>query len=497
MGHAPTSDCHASRLSAGSGRPGAGRPPAHCVREFAGHLGQHRQPGPHVLRALGVVGGQRGHRVGVVAGGGPSGPVVELLRRHAEPSRIPADLVQRDEPVVAVEDRVLFALGHHHRRGLLDALGQLAVPVAGHLPHQGLDRPGQLGRPPGRLSGGRLQRVRLAVGQVGTVDGEAGEQFDHDLLGLPGLDLLRGDDPADDPRDPAHLRAQDVLGHPPFGGVVHLAQVLVAAFLIGERGERQFAGTVHEQPADEPESVVAGRAVHRPPGRQRFVRAEDLLHHQPRRRRLRRQPPQVGPGIGEAVGMIDAQSGHLPRGHPAEHGGVRGLEDLGVLDPHGRERGDVEEAAVVQLAVRAAPVREPVVLPLVHLLRCAALGARGDGEPQVVVGELAVNDRQVGDRAGVGEDRHHDGRAIPVDVEEPRVRRFAAQPEHVPPRRVGRGDRDAHVIGHDVGDQAQARVLERVRQARERFLAAQGGAGLGGVDDVVTMGRTWRGGQHR
>ena len=37
-------------------------PPAHGGRPFVRNLGDHRDPGPDVLRALGVVGGQRGHR---------------------------------------------------------------------------------------------------------------------------------------------------------------------------------------------------------------------------------------------------------------------------------------------------------------------------------------------------------------------------------------------------------------------------------------------------
>ena len=39
--------------------------------------------------------------------------------------RLAADLVQRDQPVVAVEDRVLDGLGHHRAGGLLEAAGEV------------------------------------------------------------------------------------------------------------------------------------------------------------------------------------------------------------------------------------------------------------------------------------------------------------------------------------------------------------------------------------
>ena len=47
----------------------------------------------------------------------------EFLSQHAELLGIPADVVERDEPVVAVERRILDALGRDGRRELLEAHG--------------------------------------------------------------------------------------------------------------------------------------------------------------------------------------------------------------------------------------------------------------------------------------------------------------------------------------------------------------------------------------
>ena len=95
--------------------PGADpRPP------LDGDLRQHVDARPHVLAALGVVGG--GGRQGVR----PAQPAlgvggVELGDGGAEAARVAAHLVERDQPVVAVEHGVLVALGHHRPGDLLEA----------------------------------------------------------------------------------------------------------------------------------------------------------------------------------------------------------------------------------------------------------------------------------------------------------------------------------------------------------------------------------------
>src|SRR5258708_33732186 len=51
---------------------------------------------------------------------------VELRRRKAELLGVAADVVQREQAVVAIERRVLDALGHHWRGELLEPARELA-----------------------------------------------------------------------------------------------------------------------------------------------------------------------------------------------------------------------------------------------------------------------------------------------------------------------------------------------------------------------------------
>jgi hypothetical protein len=57
---------------------------------------------------------------------------VELLRRQAEPSRVAADLVQRYQPIEAVEGRIFHAFCHYRTGELLKAHDQLALKLAAH-----------------------------------------------------------------------------------------------------------------------------------------------------------------------------------------------------------------------------------------------------------------------------------------------------------------------------------------------------------------------------
>jgi hypothetical protein len=67
---------------------------------------------------------------------------VEVLHREAEPRGIAADVVQRQQPRVAVEGGVLDALGHDRRRRLLEA-GDERVPAALGERQHALERLGQ------------------------------------------------------------------------------------------------------------------------------------------------------------------------------------------------------------------------------------------------------------------------------------------------------------------------------------------------------------------
>ncbi len=438
-------------------------PPARQVGELVGQLGQHGQPGPHVLGALGVVRGQRRHglrqrRVPLCREG------VELLDGHAEAVRGAADLVERHEPGVPVERGVLGALGHDHAGGLLDPRRQLAVRLGADLLVQHLRalHARHRGRP-----------RRLALGQVGAVDGEVHHHPGHGGLGGGGLRV------AHERPDPAHLGAQDRVGHQRAAGVLDGLEVRVLAQFRGQRGEPLLGPRVDEHPADLAQRVVPGGALDGPAGRQRLADAEDLLGDDPHAGALL-EPAEVAAGVGQAVRVVDPQAGHLAGRDPAQHLVVRRVEDLGVLDADRRERGDVEEPPVVQLLVRHPPVHQAVVV--------------GHREPVVVVGhDVAVDDRF----ALVAQDRYQHRARGPVDVEVLGVAGLLAVLQHIPPPRVGLRDGDRHVVGHDVEHEAEPGGGDLLRQREPALLTTQLGAGAGRVHDVVAVRGTRCGVQDR
>ena len=202
-----------------------------------------------------------------------------------------------------------------------------------------------------------------------------------------------------------------------------------------------------------------------------------------------------------------------------------GVEDLGLVHPDARERGDGEEAAVVQLGVAAAPADQPVVLAVVHGagqagllrgrllrrvrrredLRGAQTGLRlgrlersgGEGVDVVPVAQtaaLGVDDETVQLRVRVpvrAVSQHGDEQGAaagrPVHVEPRRMRRLGTVGEHVPPRRIGLGRGHAHVVRHDVHEHAHARLVRGVRDHVQPLGPAAGGVQPRGVHDVVSV----------
>jgi hypothetical protein len=264
----------------------------------------------------------------------------------------------------------------------------------------------------------------------------------------------------------------------------------------GQLGHGRLAGRVDEEAAHQAQRLVAGGAVDRPGRRQFLVRAEDLLHHDPRVRRRLAQPSQVLARVGQAVRVVHADAGDLQVVGPAEDRRVHGLEHDRVLDADRGEGVDVEEPPVVEVRVGPPPVDQPVVLALVHLLGGAAAGARGDREPVVVVAQFTVLDGQTVERVGAehGQQQFADG---PVDVEEPGVFGFLAVRQHVPPPLVRLRVGDPHVVRHDVDDQAQLQLLELADQPHPAVLTAERRAHAARVDDVVAVRGTGCRGQDR
>ena len=137
-GQAPSSTWYSrySSLRDGAGSPSTSvlvaavqaRPAGQGGAPLARHLGEHRDPRSDVLAALGVVGGggEQAVRPALQALGVQA---VERRHRDAERLRLAADLVERDQPVVDVERRVLHGLGRDRAGRLLDLLHELELKL--------------------------------------------------------------------------------------------------------------------------------------------------------------------------------------------------------------------------------------------------------------------------------------------------------------------------------------------------------------------------------
>ena len=100
--------------------------------------------------------------------------------------------------------------------------------------------------------------------------------------------------------------------------------------------EARFGGGVDEEPGQQVGEAVAGLAVHRPVAGQLLVLGEDLLHHDPAPREKPREPLEILPRIGEAVGMVDAHAVDAAAPREARRECMRGREHVRVLGPAGR-----------------------------------------------------------------------------------------------------------------------------------------------------------------
>ena len=208
--------------------------------------------------------------------------------------------------------------------------------------------------------------------------------------------------------------------------------------------------------------------------RQLLVAFEDLLDEHVRRVGRARKVVEIAARIEQAVGVIDPDAVDDPLAHPPHDLDVRLVEHPRQFDADGRERVHREEAAVVEFGIGPAPVDELVVL--------------GDREAQAEVVDLVVNDR-----GGGVISQHRNAQLasaeVPVDVERLRVPRLAAVQQHVPPPRVVRGGRDAHVVRHDVDEHTEPGVVGRGAEPREGVRSAARGVDGGVVDDVVPVVR--------
>ncbi len=270
------------------------------------------------------------------------------------------------------------------------------------------------------------------------------------------------------------------------------------------------------------DELVACRAVDRPVGGEGLVFLQDLLDEDGDvRSHGGAQALQVAARIGEAVDMVDPKAVHRALPHEGEDEPVALLEDRGILDAQARKPGDLEEAAIAEMAARRLPVHQPPGLGRMHGLDPARLARKGrkvafqllacagrcqrpceEARPlRVLLGprrqdgacETAQHHRvafrgerveafAVAERKCVvprverkaervvrqlpGEILAEEGqgqRLGPVDIEMAGKRAFLAPDDHAAPPGVFEARR--HVVGHDVEDEADAVPVQVARKA--------------------------------
>ncbi len=249
----------------------------------------------------------------------------KLRHGDAEAVGIAADLVQREQPQVAVEGGVLDPLRGDRRRGLLKARHELRV--LGRLDQQQRVRQ-------------RLIESRLAHGATVLLGHQAAPRLD--VGAVDGQRRERAGERARVERAEP-LQARELSGE----GACRLLELRLERDLVepaslardlGEQPcERLAPGRVDEQRTGVVEELVADRARHRPvaQGLGWVGAAQDLLHPH-LLDALGREPAQVARGVGEAIGMVDAQAaraaprgtarapcGGIPRRPPHPPGGSR------------------------------------------------------------------------------------------------------------------------------------------------------------------------------
>ncbi len=484
------------------------------VRPAVGALGEHVQRRPDVGAALGVVRGddRPGHRPVALHARAVR---VELLRRQRRTARVPAHLGRRQQRHVAVERRVLHGLRPQRRRGLREPRPELGLrgPVAVPPQHQvayDVHRAGLLGHGEGEpgLGGGLLGDHGRGVDRfVRPVDLHPDQQLLQRGAQCPGRAVAQGRlrrgraQAGGHPGQPVRLGGQlvreDLVRRPPYGRLPLPAPVRLRGreppVLPQEIPE---TGRVRERPVHVPQGVVAGGARDGPGGRQVLAVGQDLLHDRPAAARRLVQPPQVAVGVGEAVGVVDAQSVDHVLVEQLEDLVVGGLEHPGVLHPHPDELGDAEEPPVVELGPGQPPPHGAVPLRVQQVRQRQVLGALAQREHMVVVAQHVTVDAQLvedlAQRPAEDRQQHLTVLRLPVDVEPACVRRFRALAQHLPQGAVV-ARCHGHVVRDDVHHQAEPVLPRGARQGPQPLLAAQLLAHATVVDDVVAVRRTRHG----
>ena len=241
--------------------------------------------------------------------------------------------------------------------------------------------------------------------------------------------------------------------------------------------------------------LVAGRPVDRPGVGQALAGGQDLLDQQPAISADRRpEPGEVGQRVGEAVDVVDAHAGERRMaGEQAGHG-VDRRGDLGMLDPHGDQVVDREEAAHV--ARRLRPVLEVVVLPRQQLVHRQGLGPMGQRPPavaEVQLPALAAASRSTSSGSPSTGRITLPPAASQSTSNQRRRGAVGTVAQHRPPRGVELGPADGDVVGDVVDECSHPTLRECVEQRRQAVDPAELGAHPGVVDDVVAVGAAGHG----
>ena len=487
--------------------------------------------------------GKQAARVLVVAG---AHEPMETRCRHTQYRWMATNLVAGQQRRMPIEAAVFHRLGVERRAEQLGPLPQRQAAAMQrrvillrwrrqHPRGDLLDRSHLVrraagdGRLDGLLPQPTILSARSRVGEIAAVHREvtqqgqrrARQQGPAEISGDAAGEARKADEAGD---EGIELGAQAVLQHVAPGLQFHLAEAAgVTGDLLPVPCQRVAAGTAVQQCTDLVHEVVAGGAIARPVRPQGFIRRQDLLHPQAQRARRQptagagsvqrcAQPVQVTGRIAESIHVVHAQAIHPSLRHQAQRKCMHGLEDIAAVHLQRDQRGNGEEATVVDPVIATAPPRQPVGLRRQHAGqgRCRQLRpARGPGRGRQRIHGAVVRDARrsvggalhgehaFGDRAGQRPIQHRQPqlavtpRCAPGDVEPAGMRAGLAVGQHIGPIRIERVRR--HVVRHDIQDQAHPACAHGVGKTLQSGLPAQLRIDRGGIDDVVAM----RGTGHR
>ncbi len=184
------------------------------------------------------------------------------------------------------------------------------------------------------------------------------------------------------------------------------------------------------------------------------------------------------------------------------------LEDRLVFYPHASKSRDLEKASIGQVTRRIPPGHQPVGLLLMQLRKRSlvrnlqnlcltpVICRRVQRKEGFEVSQTWLARLRIGLDGQIARLQHglkiiaenRQGQAPrPVDIEMARISAFRTMLDHIlPPRRF---KRCRHVIGNDIENETEPRILQRLDHAVEASTAADRGIDLIRVGNVVAMCR--------